>query len=86
MKCITLELQTFLQKCVPEVDLALLAGSQTGKLRLGPEQLLAAIHAHSLAEWALGLARRWRPPALPEGAGGRPQQYCDVSILLMAVV
>ena len=39
-----------------------------------------------MAEWALELARRWRPPALPEGAGGRPQLYGDGSILLMAVV
>jgi hypothetical protein len=86
MKCITLGLQTLLQKCIPEVDLAPLAGSQKGKLRLGPEQLLATIHAYRMAEWALGLARRWRPPALPEGAGGRPRLYSDVSILLMAVV
>jgi hypothetical protein len=63
MKCITLGLQTILQRAVPVVDLAPLAGSQTGKLRLGPEQWLAAIHAIVLAEWALGMARRLRPPA-----------------------
>lgn len=86
MKCITLGLQTFLQKNVPEVDLTPLAGAQKGKLRLSPEQLLAAIHALCLAEWALRWARQLRPLALPGGAGGRPQLYSDISILLMAVV
>ena len=61
MKCITFGLQTLLQKCVPEVDLAPLAGSQKGKLRLGPEQLLTAIHAMVLAEWALAMAQGLRP-------------------------
>lgn len=86
MKCITLGLQNLLQKTVPAVDLAPLAGAQTGKLRLSPEQLLAAIHALTLAEWALALAQRLRPPALPRGPGGKPQQYRDGSILLMALV
>jgi hypothetical protein len=86
MKCITLGLQTLLQKTVPEVDLAPLAGRQTGKLRLSPEQLLSVIHALVLAEWALALARRLRPSALPGGPGGKPQQNHDCSILLMALV
>ena len=86
MKCITLGLQTLLQKAVPEVDVAPLPGKQTGKLRLSPEQLLAVIHALALAEWALALARRLRPPALPIGPGGKPQQYRDSSVLLMALV
>ncbi len=86
MKCITLGLQTLLQKTVPEVDLTPLSGSQTGKLRLSPEQLLAAIHALTLAEWALALAQRLRLPVLSGGPGGRPPQYRDSSILLMALV
>jgi hypothetical protein len=86
MKFIILQLQNLLRKNVPEVDLASLSGSQHGKLRLSPEQLLAAINAVRLAEWALRLAGRWRPLALPGGAGGRPQEYCDTTILLMAVV
>jgi hypothetical protein len=86
MKCITLGLQTLLRETVPVVDLAPLAGRQTGKLRLSPEQLLAVIHALALAEWALAVARRLRPPALPGGPGGKPQQYHDCSILLMALV
>jgi hypothetical protein len=86
MKCITLGLQTRLQKAVPEVDLAPLTGSQKGKLRLSPEQLLAAIHALVLAEWALGMAQRLRSPMLPRGPGGKPRQYGDASIVLMAVV
>ena len=88
MKCITLGLQTLLQKTVPEVDLTPLAssGRQTGKLRLSPEQLLAVIHALALAEWALAMAQRLRPPTLPGGPGGRPQEYHDRSILLMALV
>jgi hypothetical protein len=86
MKFIILQLQRLLQKNVPEMDLTPLAGPQKGKLRLSPEQLLGAIHAVGLAEWALQLARRWRPLALARGAGGRPQQYRDSSVLLMAVV
>jgi hypothetical protein len=86
MKCITLGLQTLLQKAVPAVDLAPLSGSQTGKLRLSPEQLLTAIQAPVLAEWALAMAQRLHPPVLPRGPGGKPQQYHDRSILLMALV
>jgi hypothetical protein len=86
MKCITLGLQNLLQRNVPQVDLSPLAGKPSGKLRLSPEQLLLAIHAQVLAGWALTMARRLRPPALPQGPGGRRQQYGDRSILLMAVV
>lgn len=86
MKCITLGLQNLLQRIVPQVDLAPLTGKPTGKLRLSPEQLLMAIQAESLAEWALFMARRLRPPALPRGPGGRPQVYNDRSIMLMALV
>ena len=86
MKCITLGLQTLLQRIVPQVDLAPLAGKRTGKLRLSPEQLLLAIQAETLAEWALCMARRLHPPALPAGPGGRPQLYSDRSILLMGLV
>jgi hypothetical protein len=86
MKCITLGLQNLLQRIVPQVDLAPLSGKEKGKLRLSPEQLLAAIEAETLAEWALGMAHRLYPPALPQGPAGRPQQYSDRSILLMALV
>ena len=86
MKCITLGLQNLLQRIVPQVDLAPLAGKQTGKLRLSPIQLLMAIQAERLADWALFMAHRLRPLALPRAPGGRPQQYRDRSILLMALV
>lgn len=86
MKCITFGLQTFLQKTVPQVDLAPLAGRPRGKLRLSSEQLLAVIHGVALAKWTLAMARRLCPPALPGGPGGKPQQYHDCSILLMTLV
>ena len=86
MKCITLGLQKLLQRSVPQVDLAPLSGKEKGKLRLSPEQLLAAIQAETLAEWALFMTHRLHPPALPAGRAGRPQQYADRSILLMALV
>ncbi len=86
MKCITFVLQHLLREIVPKVNLTPLSGKQSGKLRLSPEQLLAAIHADVLAEWALGMERRLHPPALRQGPGGRPQRYCDRSILLMALV
>jgi len=71
MKCITLGLQNLLQKIVPQVDLAPLPGKPIGKLRLSPEQLLRAIQAEALAEWALFMAHRLGPPALPRGPAGR---------------
>ena len=86
MKCITFGLQNFLQRIVPQVDLAPLADKPTGKLRLSPIQLLIAIQAERLADWALGMAQQLRPLTLPRGPGGRPQQYSDRSILLMALV
>jgi hypothetical protein len=86
MKCITLGLQNLLQSIVPQVDLSPLPGKKKGKLRLSPEQLLVAIQAETLAEWALFMTHRLHPPALPRGSAGRPQQYSDRSILLMALV
>jgi hypothetical protein len=86
MKCITFWMQNNLLRSIPEVDLAPLSGPEKGKLRLGPEQLLAVIHAQAMAEWALAMAQRLRPPTLRRGPGGRPQTYCDSSILLMALV
>jgi len=86
MKCITFGLQKILLNSMPEVDLAPLSGRETGKLRLSPEQLLAAIQAQALAKWALAMAQRLRPPALSCGPGGKPQTYHDPSILLMALV
>ena len=70
MKCITLGLQNLLQRIVPQVDLAPWAGKQTGKLRLSPIQLLMAIQAERLADWALFMAHRLRSLALPRGPGG----------------
>jgi hypothetical protein len=61
MKCITLGLQTLLQKTVPQVYVAPLSGKPRGKLRLSPEQLLAVIHAWALAGWELALVQTvWR--------------------------
>jgi hypothetical protein len=86
MKCITFGLQNLLQRIVPQVDLAPLTGKPIGKLRLSPEQLLRAIQAEALAEWALFMTHRLGPPALPRGPASRPQVYNDRSILLMALV
>src|SRR5262249_61110960 len=57
-----------------------------GRLWLAPEALLRAIHAPTLARWALELARFLRPLALPRGPGGRPPLYRDETVLLLAVV
>ena len=43
---------------VPILDLSSIPAKPRGKLRLSPEQLLAIIHAHALAEWALGMTQR----------------------------
>jgi hypothetical protein len=86
MKSITQWVQSAILKPVPLPDLSPIADKPRGKLRLSPEQLLAVIHAHALAEWALWLAQRIQKPRLPRGPGGRPTTYSDSVILLMAIV
>jgi len=86
MESITKWLQTAILRPFPEVDLAPLFGKPRGKLKLTPEALLEAIQGPALAEWALREARRFQAARLPKGPGGRPSQYRDSSILLMAVV
>jgi DDE family transposase len=75
-----------IQNCVVSLDLTLLPSRMRGRLWLAPETFLRAIHAPTLAAWALDLARRLRPPTLPRGPGGRPARYRDESVLLLAVV
>jgi hypothetical protein len=86
MKSITKWLQTAMLNPVPELDYSSLPGKASGKLRLSPEQLLAAIHAPELADWALRTAGRFQQPRLQRGPGGRPRLYQDSSILQMAIV
>lgn len=71
---------------MPILDLSPLPGKVFGKLKLSPEQLLIAIHAQLLAEWALKATRPFLRPRLRCDPGGRPATYRDSSILLMAVV
>ena len=86
MESITTWLQSAILRPVLEVEDEPLPGKSSGKLRLTPEQLLAAIHAQELAEWSLQVAKQFQPPRLQSGPGGRPMVYRDSSILLMAVV
>jgi len=79
-------LSTAMIRRMPTLDLVPLPGHERGKLKLGPEQLLAVIHARELAEWALDVSRRICRPRLPRGPGGPPLRYADRSILLLAVV
>jgi hypothetical protein len=58
--------------CIAPLDLALLPSRPHGRLWLAPETFLNAIHAPSLAAWAVARARALRPPALRRGPGGRP--------------
>jgi transposase len=53
MKSITKWLQSAILRPVPELSNPSLPGKSCGKLRLTPEQLLAAIHAQELADWSL---------------------------------
>jgi len=55
MKSITHWVQSAILKPVPPLDLSSIPDKPQGKLRLSSEQLLAVIHAHALAEWALYL-------------------------------
>jgi len=70
----------------PEIDLYPLHSKQQWQLKLKPEELLEAIQAQLLAEWALMMSARCSLPRLAAGKGGRPASYRDSSILLMAIV
>jgi hypothetical protein len=86
MEFITTWLKSAILKPFPDLDFSFLPGKSRGKLRLTPEQLLEAIQAQALAEWALHVASRFRVSRLKRGPGGRPAIYRDSSILLMAIV
>lgn len=86
MEFITGWLKATLLRPVPQPEFSPFSGKAQGKLRLTPQQVLAAISARPLAEWALGVAHQIQPARLPRGPGGRPPRYADSSILLMALV
>ena len=86
MESITKGLRWAILKPIPLVDLSPLPEKPRGKLRLTPAQLLAVIHAQTLATWALQMAAHFQLPRLKRGPGGRPTLYRDSSILLMAVI
>lgn len=70
----------------PELDTGPLHSARQWQLKLKPEELLAAIQASVLAEWALMMSARCSLPRLQAGKGGRPARYRDSSVLLMAIV
>jgi hypothetical protein len=74
MESITKCLQSAILKPIPILDVSPLPGKPKGKLRLSPEQLLAAIHAQDLANWSLQASTRIQPPRLKPGPGGQPIQ------------
>jgi hypothetical protein len=86
MKSIITWVQTAILDPVFISDLSSMEVKPRGKLRLSPEQLLVVVHAHALADWALGMSDFFITPRLPRGPGGRPARYRDSSVLLMAVV
>jgi hypothetical protein len=86
MESITNWILSAISKPIPELNLSWFPDKLQGKLRTSPEQLLEIIHARQLAEWALHAARGCQRPRLKAGAGGRPTDYQDNSIMLMAVV
>lgn len=86
MESITNWLWSAILKPIPDVDLSPLPSKAKGKLRLTPEQLLAAVHAQGMASWSLQAAAYFQPPRLKRGPGGRPATYRGSSILLMGVV
>jgi hypothetical protein len=68
------------------LELAPLPSRAHGRLWQAPETFLSAIHAPTLAAWAVARGRSLHPPALRRGPGGRPPLYCDETVLLLAVV
>ena len=86
LESITKWFGTIILQTTPEIDLSPKDRGQQWQLKLGAEELLAAIHAQELAEWALLMSARCSLPRLPSGKGGRPASYRDSSIMLMAIV
>ena len=86
MECIIACAPDAIQTCVAPLDLTPLPSRTRGRLWLAPETFLSAIHAPTLAAWAVDLAHRLRPPALRRGPGPRPPLYRDDTVLLLAVV
>ena len=70
MKSIIECLEAAIIKQVPMFDLSPISGKSRGKLKLGPEQSLSAIHAQALALWALTISLRFTRPRLKRGPGG----------------
>ena len=59
MESITERLGGAILRSVPRLDLSPIGGKSHGKLKLGPEQLLSAIHGRALAVWALTISLRF---------------------------
>jgi hypothetical protein len=70
----------------PSFDLRQLPAQLSKRLWVSPTEFLILTHALLLADWALGVARRWRP-CLPELPRRGPKAiYQDRSILVMALL
>ena len=86
MKSIITWVETTILHVIPNLDLSNIPSKTSGKLRLGPVELLRIVNAYVLADWALAMSHSLIAPRLPRGPGGRPARYRDSSVLLMAVV
>jgi hypothetical protein len=86
LESITKRFGDVILRASPELDVRPLHRANQWQLKLKPEELLAAIEAQMLAEWALKMSARCCLPTLVARKGGRPASYRDSSILLMAIV
>src|SRR5215472_13599222 len=55
-------------------------------LQIDALTLVCRLHLLTLCHWAVRLAQRRCPPPLPAGPGGRPRQYREESLLLLALL
>lgn len=71
---------------LPVFDLSQLPARLSKRLWVSPVEFLVLTHALALAEWALGIARRWRPSLMDGSRRGRKAVYQDASMLVMALL
>jgi hypothetical protein len=71
---------------LPVVEVGQLPARVSKRLWVSPSEFLMLTPALLLAEWALRLARRWRPLLAAGGRRGPKVVYQDASILVMALV
>jgi hypothetical protein len=71
---------------VPPPSYQRAARKQPAALHLTALALVTTLNLLALCRVAVQIARRWCPPPLPKGPGGKPRTYSEESLLLIALL